>query len=120
MQGLLEARGRLSDSADSFAECIRTTDAFPKHATLDVALPGGTVRLSAQAKGAGMISPRFATMLCFVQTDAALSPETADLLLGVCVKRSFDRISVEGQLSTNDMVIFQASGSIGVVVAPES
>ena len=51
------------------------------------------MRLSAQAKGAGMISPAFATMLCFVQTDAALAPETADLLLGVCVKRSFDRIS---------------------------
>ena len=52
-----------------------------------------------------MISPAFATMLCFVQTDAALAPETADLLLGVCVKRSFDRISVDGQLSTNDTVI---------------
>ena len=44
-------------------------------------------------------------MLCFVQTDAALAPETADLLLGVCVKRSFDRISVDGQLSTNDTAI---------------
>ena len=57
-----------------------------------------------------MISPAFATMLCFVQTDAALSAETADLLLGVCVKRSFDRVSVDGQLSTNDTVILQASG----------
>ena len=67
-----------------------------------------------------MISPNFATMLCFVQTDAALEPETADLLLGVCVKRSFDRISVDGQLSTNDTVILQASGAGGVRVAPES
>jgi glutamate N-acetyltransferase/amino-acid N-acetyltransferase len=67
-----------------------------------------------------MISPSFATMLCFVQTDAALAPETADLLLGVCVKRSFDRISVDGQLSTNDTVILQASGASGVRVAPES
>src|SRR3712207_3644037 len=120
MQGLLEARGRLSDSADSFAECIRTTDAFPKHAALDVALEGGTVRLTAQAKGAGMISPAFATMLCFVQTDAALAPETADLLLGVCVKRSFDRISVDGQLSTNDTAILMASGASGVRIEPES
>ena len=77
----------------------------PSGSALDVALAGGTVRLTAQAKGAGMISPRFATMLCFVQTDAALAPETADLLLGVCVKRSFDRIRVDGQLSTNDTVI---------------
>jgi len=59
-------------------------------------------------------------MLCFVQTDAALAPETADLLLGVCVKRSFDRITVDGQLSTNDTVILQASGASGVVVESES
>jgi glutamate N-acetyltransferase/amino-acid N-acetyltransferase len=121
MHGLLEARPRLeAEGADSFAEAIRTTDAFPKQATLDVTLPSGTVRLCAQAKGAGMISPRFATMLCFVQTDAALAPETADLLLGVCVKRSFDRISVDGQLSTNDTVVLMASGASGVAVAPES
>ena len=67
-----------------------------------------------------MISPRFATMLCFVQTDAALAPETADLLLGVCVKRSFDRASVDGQLSTNDTAILMCSGASGVRVAPES
>ena len=78
------------------------------------------MRLTAQAKGAGMISPNFATMLCFVQTDAALEPETADLLLGVCVKRSFDRISVDGQLSTNDTAILMASGASGVKIVPES
>jgi glutamate N-acetyltransferase/amino-acid N-acetyltransferase len=120
VSGLLAARGELGESADAFGEAIRTTDKFPKSLTLDVTLPGGVVRLSAQAKGAGMISPRYATMLCFVQTDAALEPETADLLLGVCVKRSFDRISVDGQLSTNDTVILQASGASGVRVAPES
>ena len=59
-------------------------------------------------------------MFCFVQTDAALAPETADLLLGVTVKRSFDRISVDGQLSTNDTAILMASGAAGVRVAPES
>jgi glutamate N-acetyltransferase/amino-acid N-acetyltransferase len=67
-----------------------------------------------------MISPNFATMLCFVQTDAGLAPETADLLLGVCVKRSFDRISVDGQLSTNDTAILMASGASGVRIEPES
>jgi glutamate N-acetyltransferase/amino-acid N-acetyltransferase len=67
-----------------------------------------------------MISPRFATMLCFVQTDAKLTAHTADLLLGVTVKRSFDRVSVDGQLSTNDTVILQCSGASGVEVAPES
>jgi len=105
---------------DAFSDAIMTTDAFRKRATLSVALPSGTVRLSAQAKGAGMIEPAFATMLCFVQTDAALAPETAELLLSVCVKRSFDRISVDGQLSTNDTVILMCSGASGVTVAPES
>ena len=114
------AEGLAPDGAAAFAEAIRTTDAFPKQAALEVALPSGTVRVSAQAKGAGMISPSHATMLCFVQTDAALAPETADLLLGVCVKRSFDRISVDGQLSTNDTVILQASGASGVTVEPQS
>ena len=105
---------------DAFSDAIITTDAFHKRATLTVTLPSGTVRLTAQAKGAGMIEPAFATMLCFVQTDAALAPETAELLLSVCVKRSFDRISVDGQLSTNDTVILMCSGSSGVAVAPES
>jgi glutamate N-acetyltransferase/amino-acid N-acetyltransferase len=67
-----------------------------------------------------MIEPSFATMLCFVQTDAGLSAETCELLLGVCVKRSFDRISVDGQLSTNDTAILMASGASGVAVEPES
>jgi glutamate N-acetyltransferase/amino-acid N-acetyltransferase len=59
-------------------------------------------------------------MLCFVQTDAALEHETVELLLGVTVKRSFDRISVDGQLSTNDTVILMASGASGVKVEPLS
>ena len=60
-----------------FSEAIQTTDKFAKEVEVDVALPSGTVRLTAQAKGAGMISPNFATMLCFVQTDAAMPAETA-------------------------------------------
>ena len=111
------ARSRRTATA-RFWRAIATTDAFEKRLALDVALPSGTVRVSAQAKGAGMIQPGFATMLCFVQTDAALQAETADLLLGVCVKRSFDRISVDGQLSTNDTAILMASGASGVIVEP--
>jgi glutamate N-acetyltransferase / amino-acid N-acetyltransferase len=121
VRGISDARRELSPTGDDrFGEAIRTTDRLAKSASLEVALPSGTVRLCAQAKGAGMISPAFATMLCFVETDAALEPETADLLLGVCVKRSFDRISVDGQLSTNDTAILMASGASGVRIAPES
>jgi glutamate N-acetyltransferase/amino-acid N-acetyltransferase len=121
LKGILQARSELDGSGDAaFQQAIQTTDAFEKRANLEVQLPSGTVRLTAQCKGAGMISPNFATMLCFVQTDAALRPETAELLLGVCVKRSFDRASVDGQLSTNDTAILMCSGASGVEVVPES
>jgi glutamate N-acetyltransferase/amino-acid N-acetyltransferase len=121
IRGIARARAELREYGHGdFSEAIRTTDKFPKEVEVDVALPSGTVRLTAQAKGAGMISPAFATMLCFIQTDAVLTAETADLLLGVCVARSFDRVSVDGQLSTNDTVILQASGASGVVIEPHT
>jgi glutamate N-acetyltransferase / amino-acid N-acetyltransferase len=121
LQGILRARPLLSREGDGeLQQAIQTTDAFEKRANLRVELPSGSVRLSAQCKGAGMISPRFATMLCFVESDAELSAETAELLLGVCVKRSFERATVDGQLSTNDTAVLICSGSSGVRVAPES
>jgi len=121
IKGILAAHKQLRREGDTdLQKAIQTTDAFEKRACLEVELPSGTVHLSAQCKGAGMISPRFATMFCFVQTDAALEPETADLLLGVCVKRSFDRASVDGQLSTNDTAILMCSGASGVSIVPES
>ena len=120
-QGIVAASHQLAADGDAaFATAIRTTDAFEKRARLEVTLPSGTVTLTGQAKGAGMIQPGFATLLVFVQTDARLSPETADLLLGVCVKRSFARVSVDGQLSTNDTVILQCSGESGLAIEPET
>jgi glutamate N-acetyltransferase/amino-acid N-acetyltransferase len=120
-RGIAAAAHQLRADGDlDFAEAIRTTDAFAKRACLELKLPSGTIRLTAQAKGAGMISPQFATLLCFVQTDAALSPETCDLLLGVTVRRSFERVSVDGQLSTSDTVLLQCSGESGVRVEPET
>ena len=101
--------GALDTDAAGFATAIRTTDAIDKSTQAAV----GPIRLSAQCKGAGMISPRFATMLCFVQTDALLSAEQAHRMLGAAVAQSFDRISVDGQLSTNDTVILMASGASG-------
>jgi glutamate N-acetyltransferase/amino-acid N-acetyltransferase len=109
-----------ADGGEDFSEAIRTTDAFPKQVTMDVELGAGTVRISVQAKGAGMISPRFATLLVFVQTDAEMDAEEAALLLSVCTQRSFDRISVDGQLSTSDTIVLQASGASGVRIEPRS
>jgi glutamate N-acetyltransferase / amino-acid N-acetyltransferase len=121
LRGILDASSQLRREGDGdFQQAIQTTDAFEKRANLELRLPAGAVRLSAQCKGAGMISPRFATMLCHVQTDAVLQAHTADLLLSVCVQRSFDRCSVDGQLSTNDTAILMCSGASGVLVAPES
>jgi glutamate N-acetyltransferase / amino-acid N-acetyltransferase len=118
--GIRSACAELGDDADGFSRAILTSDRGPKRACLEVALEAGPVRLAAQAKGAGMIEPRFATMFCFVETDAALRRETLELLTGVCVKRSFDRISVDGQLSTSDTVIALANGASGIRVEPES
>ena len=120
LEGARAAAAALGDGAEDFSAAMLTTDRFPKRACLEVELPSGSVRLAGQAKGGGMISPRFATMFCFVETDAALSAETAELLTGVCVKRSFDRISVDGQLSTSDTVFVLANGASGVRVEPET
>jgi glutamate N-acetyltransferase / amino-acid N-acetyltransferase len=121
LKGVIAAQQQLRREGDGdLQQAIQTTDAFEKRACLEVELPSGPVRMTAQCKGAGMISPRFATMFCFVQTDAAMAPATADLLLGVTVKRSFDRVSVDGQLSTNDTAILMCSGASGVRIAPES
>jgi glutamate N-acetyltransferase/amino-acid N-acetyltransferase len=120
LTGIAHAIPRLRDDSDSFSRAILTSDKGPKRGALEVALPGGTVRIAAQAKGAGMISPRYATMFCFVQTDAAMEAATLDLLTSVCVKRSFDRISVDGQLSTSDTVFTMAGGASGIRIDPET
>ena len=95
------------DGGEEFARAIMTTDAFPKRCTVRC----NGVTLSAQAKGAGMIQPGFATMLCFVQTDAVV--QEAEAVLRSAVAASFERITVDGQMSTNDTVLFQASGESG-------
>jgi glutamate N-acetyltransferase / amino-acid N-acetyltransferase len=118
--GVRSACGALGGDTADFSAAILTSDSGPKRACLEVQLEGGTVRLAAQAKGAGMIQPRHATMFCFIQTDAQLGAETLDLLTGVCVKRSFDRITVDGQLSTSDTVFALASGASGIAVEAES
>jgi glutamate N-acetyltransferase/amino-acid N-acetyltransferase len=120
-RGIVAAARELRRDGDGdFLHAIQTTDITDKRATVEVQLSNGAVRISAQAKGAGMISPRFATLLAFVQTDAAMDAATADLLLTVCVRRSFERISVDGQLSTNDTVILQCSGASGITIEQQT
>lgn len=96
-----------ADGGEDFCRAIMTTDQGPKQVTLEV----GGVTVSAQAKGAGMIEPGFATMLCFVQTDAQIDDPDSELRRAVA--RSFERITVDGQMSTNDTVVLQATSSSG-------
>ncbi|MBK5220679.1 MAG: bifunctional glutamate N-acetyltransferase/amino-acid acetyltransferase ArgJ [Thermoleophilia bacterium] len=101
------AAGLAADGGNAFSEAITTTDRWPKRCTLRA----GGVTLSAQAKGAGMIEPNMATMLCFVQTDAVVEDPAG--LLGAVTDASFNRITVDGQMSTNDCVLLQATGTSG-------
>jgi len=101
------AKALSPDGGSDFADAILTTDRWPKRCTVRA----GGVTLSAQAKGGGMIQPNMATMLCFVQTDAALDdPEAA---LRAATEASFERITVDGQMSTNDTILLQATGAAG-------
>ena len=108
LAGIGEAAGTLSpEGGESFSGAILTTDRWPKSCTLRA----GGVTVSAQAKGGGMIQPNMATMLCFVQTDAVVAdPQAA---LRGAVDSSFERITVDGQMSTNDTVLLQATGEAG-------
>jgi glutamate N-acetyltransferase/amino-acid N-acetyltransferase len=109
LDGIAAAASNLSaDGGTTFSDAILTTDRWPKCCTLRA----GGVTLSAQAKGAGMIEPNMATMLCFVQTDAQVTDPEA--VLRGAVSRSFERITVDGQMSTNDTVVLQASGASGL------
>ncbi len=104
--GVRDAAAALSDHGGvDFARSIMTTDREPKQCAVSVC----GVTLSAQAKGAGMIEPGFATMLCFVQTDAVV--QEPDAALRSALAGSMERITVDGQMSTNDTVLLQATGA---------
>lgn len=107
-------------TASAVARAIMTTDKFPKSVVLQSAVRGRTVSLAGVAKGAGMIHPGMATMLSFITTDAALGPAVLQRMLRAAVDASFNRITVDGDMSTNDTVVALASGLSGVTVKPGS
>ena len=98
---------------DAAASGILTTDTRPKVCTTRISLAGQTVTLSGFCKGAGMIEPNMATMLAYVCTDAAIAPEALRAALRCAVDQSFNRISIDGDTSTNDSVIAFANGAAG-------
>ena len=102
-----------SGSDDDAAEAIMTTDTFPKQLAVTVSAEGRTFTIGGMAKGSGMIQPNMATMLAFITTDAPLSPNACDAMLRSAVARSFNRITVDSDTSTNDTCILMASGVEG-------
>jgi glutamate N-acetyltransferase/amino-acid N-acetyltransferase len=96
-----------------FSRAIMTTDRYPKNAFAEIRIDGCRVRIAGTAKGAGMIAPNMATMLCFITTDAAISSKLLSKLLKRSVARSFNAITVDNHMSTNDTAIIMASGLAG-------
>ncbi len=102
------------------AQGIMTTDTRPKIATRQVAMGDGQVTITGIAKGAGMIQPNMATLLTYIATDALISQPHLQALLDTAVNKSFNRITVDSDTSTNDSCLVTATGKSGVEIAPDS
>lgn len=98
------------EAADDAANAILTTDTFVKQKSIEIIIEGKPVRLAGMTKGSGMIHPNMGTMLAFITTDANISSELLNELLKNSVNDSFNMISVDGDTSTNDMVLVLANG----------
>ena len=110
--------GRLgTGTPESFTKGIMTTDAFPKFAHTTVAVAQGSVEVTGMAKGAGMICPNMATMLCVLLCDAKIEAAAWQRLLNAAVEQTFNRVTVDGDTSTNDTVYALANGCSGAVVS---
>ncbi len=114
LSAVAEAAAALdADSGRDAAEAIMTTDTFPKQSAFTVVTGGNLYTVGGMAKGSGMIKPDMATMLAYVTTDAPLTSQACDAALRAAVGRTFNRITVDSDTSTNDMCILMASGAAG-------
>jgi glutamate N-acetyltransferase/amino-acid N-acetyltransferase len=110
--GIAQAAAELSPGGNTdAAKAIMTTDTYPKELAVEMEIGGKTVRLGAMAKGSGMIHPNMATMIAVITTDIELPHETMRDWLATAVEWSFNRISVDGDQSTNDCVLMLANGA---------
>jgi len=106
------------DKGHDVAMAIITSDTYEKEISIELNIQGKPVRIGACCKGAGMISPCMATMICLITTDAAVSREVLDACTLDGVEKSFNRITIDGDMSTNDCCIVMANGASGVELAP--
>ena len=114
LAGIPSAIGALSaDGGHAAARAIMTTDTVPKETAVEIDIGGVPVRIGAIAKGSGMISPNMATMFCFITTDAVITPGALSSALKSAVARSFNCITVDGDMSTSDTVLILANGEAG-------
>jgi len=112
--GIPELASKLSyQGSKDAAAAIMTTDLTMKEAAVEFTAGGKTVRLGGIAKGSGMIHPNMGTMLAFLTTDCAINPDMIQKALVNATKKSFNRVSVDGDTSTNDMLTLMASGLAG-------
>lgn len=109
--GLIGGLGR--STLEDVARAIMTTDTFPKHISTELKLGDETGTITAIAKGAGMINPSMATMLCFIMTDLAVEKTTLKKALKEAMDQSFNRITIDGETSTNDMAMIMANSLAG-------
>ncbi len=109
----LVAPAATADGGADAAEAIMTTDTRPKRWTVGLKIGGVPVTVAGLCKGAGMIEPKMATMLCYLLTDAAVAPAALQRCLLGAVENSFNRVTVDGDRSTNDTVLFFANGAAG-------
>lgn len=112
-RGISVLASSLGADGDAAARAILTTDTVKKEAAVTVEIDGRTVTIAGIAKGSGMIHPNMATMLCFITTDAAVSRQALQSMLGRGISDTFNMISVDGDTSTNDSVIVLANGMAG-------
>ncbi len=108
------------DNWAAAARGIMTTDTRPKVQSRQIVIGGKTVTVTGICKGAGMIKPNMATMLAYVCTDAAISSQDLQTLLGSATEQSFNRITVDGDTSTNDCCMLAATGASGVALSPDA
>jgi glutamate N-acetyltransferase/amino-acid N-acetyltransferase len=113
MRDAASSLGRTAEHGFAVAKAVMTTDTKPKQACATVAIGGRKVTVGGCAKGSGMIEPNMATMLGFITTDAAISPAMLRRALGLAIAKSFNRLVVDGDESTNDSVFLLASGKAG-------
>jgi len=110
---------KIDDEDDDFSKAIMTTDTRPKKIAVLVQTSKGVYVIGATAKGAGMIAPSMATMLCFITTDVALPKNNMQQILSRAVEKSFNSITVDGDMSTNDSVFLFSNGLSGIVLSCE-